>query len=123
MNLLDSNILIYSYQPAFSFLKPLITDPTSRVSLVSKIEVLGFPNLPAGERTYCEYVFKLLPLLELNDAVVDAAIQLRQSRRVKLADSIVAATALVHNAVLYTRNTADFKNIPHLKVVNPIPVV
>jgi predicted nucleic acid-binding protein len=34
-------------------------------------------------------------------------------------DAIIAATALTENFVLVTRNTADFKNIPGLELLNP----
>ena len=45
-------------------------------------------------------------------------ILLRQQRRVKLPDAIIAATALVHGLPLLTRNTADFQNIVGLAVLN-----
>ena len=53
MKLLDSNIVIYSYQPAFSFLKPLVIDPANAVSAISRLEILGFHGLQPGEQTYC----------------------------------------------------------------------
>jgi len=34
-------------------------------------------------------------------------------------DAIVAATALIHNFTLITRNTKDFKNIDAFQMVNP----
>lgn len=59
MKLLDSNIVIYSYQPAFSFLKSLVIDPTNAVSAISRLEILGFHDLQKGEQAYCEYVFRI----------------------------------------------------------------
>jgi predicted nucleic acid-binding protein len=37
----------------------------------------------------------------------------------RLADAIIAATALVHNLPLVTRNEDDFKHVPGLRIVNP----
>jgi predicted nucleic acid-binding protein len=37
----------------------------------------------------------------------------------KLPDAIIAATALVYDLTLITRNTSDFKNMEGLKVINP----
>ncbi|CAN5393106.1 hypothetical protein BH10BAC3_BH10BAC3_30350 [soil metagenome] len=37
----------------------------------------------------------------------------------KLGDAIIAATALVHNLTLLSPNTADFKNITGLVVIDP----
>jgi toxin FitB len=36
-----------------------------------------------------------------------------------LADAIIAATALVHNLPLVTRNETDFKHVAGLRVINP----
>jgi predicted nucleic acid-binding protein len=121
MKLLDSNIVIYSYQPAFSFLKSLVIDPDNAVSAISRLETLGFHGLQPGEQTYCEYAFRILQQLPVDDTVLEEAIRLRKTYRMKLADSIVAATALLNNAELNTRNLSDFKNIPGLMLVNPIP--
>jgi len=38
---------------------------------------------------------------------------------IKLADAVIAATAVVHNLKLATRNVGDFKGIEGLRVVNP----
>jgi len=36
-----------------------------------------------------------------------------------LLDAVIAATALVENMILVTRDTDDFKNITDLKLLNP----
>ena len=121
MKLLDSNIIIYSYQPSYAFLKPLVVDPSNGISAISKLETLGFHGLQPGEQTYCEYAFQILQMFPIDDAVLTEAIQLRKFYKLKLGDSIVAATALLYSAELNTRNVGDFKNVPGLVVVNPIP--
>jgi len=121
MKLLDSNIIIYSYQPSFSFLKPLVVDPANGVSAISRLEILGFHGIQPNEQVYCEYIFQVLQQLPMDAFVLDEAIRLRKLHKIKLGDSIVAATALVYQAELYTRNVHDFKNIPGLVVLNPIP--
>jgi toxin FitB len=121
MKLLDSNIIIYSYQSSFSFLKPLVVDPENGVSAISRLEILGFHAIQPSEQTYCEYVFQVLQQFPVDNLVLDEAIGLRKLFKMKLGDSIVAATALVYQAELLTRNIDDFKNIPGLVVINPIP--
>jgi toxin FitB len=120
MILLDSNILIYSCQTEFVYLKPLVLDTKNGVSHISKLEVLGFPRLTAIEKQYFENVFKILKIMPINEAVVDKAIELRQQFKMKSNDSIIAATALLNNMEVYTRNVDDFKNIVGLSVINPI---
>ena len=121
MKILDSNIVIYSYQPAYSFLKRLVIDSENGVSAISRLEILGYYGIQPGEETYCEYVFRILQQFPVDDTVLTEAVRLRKYFKLKLGDSIVAATALIHGAELLTRNVADFQKIPDLKVINPIP--
>ena len=120
MKLLDSNIIIYSYQSAYAYLKPLVIDLDSAVSAISRLEILGFHGISAGEETYCQNVFTILQEFPVNELVLLKAIELRKNYKLKLGDSIVAATAIVEGCELYTRNTGDFTKIPNLVVVNPI---
>ncbi len=121
MKLLDSNIIIYSYQPAFSFLKQLVVDSTNGISAISRVEILGYHRIQPGEEIYCEYAFRILKQFPVDDAVLAEAVRLGKNFNLKLGDSIVAATALLQRVELLTRNAADFERVPGLRVVNPIP--
>lgn len=120
MILLDSNILIYSCQVEFSYLKSLVLKQENCASQISKLEVLGFPRLQSFERQYFENVFKILTLLPINEKIINQAIKLRQQYNIRSNDSIIASTAFLHNLPIYTRNVDDFKNIIGLKVINPM---
>lgn len=78
MKILDSNIIIYSYKPAFSFLKPLVVDPANGISAISRLEILGYHGIQPGEQTYCEYVFRILQQFPVDDAILNEAIRLRK---------------------------------------------
>ena len=60
MKIRDSNIIIYSYQPAFLFLKPLVVDAENAVSAISRLEILGYHGIRPDEEMYCEYIFRVL---------------------------------------------------------------
>jgi len=45
---------------------------------------------------------------------------LRKKKKIRLGDSLVAATALVHDESLVTNNVKDFDWIEGLKIVNPL---
>jgi len=94
--LLDSNLIIYAANPAYPHLKNLVAEQTSRVATITFLEVLGFHKFAPGEKSKLEQIFSLLPLLPLTRDIVDAAVQLRQQRKMSLGDAIIAGTALVH---------------------------
>jgi predicted nucleic acid-binding protein len=58
-------------------------------------------------------------LLGLSDEIVNETIELRKTKRMKLPDAIIAATAIVHNLCLVSRNDKDFDKIPNLFYTNP----
>lgn len=120
MKILDSNILIYSFGDDFRYLRPLILEQDTFVSEITRLEVLGFHGLSKSEEAYFTEMFLEVRILEIDIPTIDEAIRLRRDFKMKLGDSIVAATALVHGLEVYSRNTADFLKIPGLKVVNPI---
>lgn len=98
----------------------MVLDPDNAISAITQLEVLGFHGISESEETFCSYVFKILQSLSVDSAVLSKAIELRKKYKMKLGDSIVAATALIDNREIYTRNVGDFIRIPQLIVVNPI---
>jgi predicted nucleic acid-binding protein len=121
MKILDSNILIYSYSEAYKYLRELIWSENVFASEISRLEVLGFHGMTKPEEEYFLDLFFILKTHEIDRLVLDEAIQLRKSHKMRLGDSIVAATALVPGLEIYTRNVADFVKVQGLKVINPIP--
>lgn len=122
MYLIDTNILIYSGDPAYApLLLPFVTDTANSVSLVSHIETLGFQRITPAQINYFSHLFKILQILPIDSAIAQEAILIRQNRKMTLGDAIIAATALVHNLEIVTRNITDFTGIPNIRVLNPIP--
>jgi len=117
--LLDSNILIYAANKSTPEIESLATSADNAVAVVTRIEVYGFTRLKPEEAAALDILFRRLTIHPLDDAVVAQAIALRQQRRMGLADAIVAATALVHNLTLVTRNEEDFSHITGLRLLNP----
>ncbi|MDB5333874.1 MAG: PilT protein domain protein [Phycisphaerales bacterium] len=118
--LLDSNVIIYSTQPAHDALRAFIGANSPSVSAVSYVEVLGFHRLTQHERDAFEQFFTAATILPIDQRVIDRAVSLRQLRRISLGDSLIAATALVHDLTLITRNTDDFRWIADLRVQDPL---
>lgn len=120
MMLVDSNIIIYAARPENKQLLEFIRLNAPLASDVSRIEVLGYPELVPDELKFFEDFFDSTVVLPVTEHVVTEAIRLRQIRRMKLGDSLIAATALVHKLDLITNNTKDFKWITNLFLINPL---
>jgi predicted nucleic acid-binding protein len=76
------------------------------ISLVSWIEVLAgtVPETEGASRAFLQS----FTLLEIDAKVAERAVILRKTRRIKLPDAIVWATAQVNQCLLVSRNTRDF---------------
>jgi predicted nucleic acid-binding protein len=121
MKLIDSNLIIYASKPGYDFLHPLLGGPDVAVSVITQIETLGYHQLSTDEKLYLGEFFANVERLPVSEAVVEKAIALRQMRKAKLGDALIAATALAHGATLVTHNTDDFKWIGGLALLDPFP--
>lgn len=117
--LLDSNILIYLAQPGGEALQAQLANINPAASLISRVEALGFHRITAEESERLDKVFSWVEVLPVNDAVAAAAILLRRIRKMKLGDALIAATALLYDLPLVTRNEGDFKHVSGLRLINP----
>jgi len=119
MYVLDSTIIIYSLSPNHQFIRDFLDGKNLACSVISKIEVLGYSKLNQKEIEGFQKFFQKIPILSLSEEVVEESIRLRQKRKITLGDSIIAATAKIHQAELITANSDDFKWINEIQVVNP----
>ena len=101
--LLDTNAVIYLVNGRLAFPLP---DGQYRVSIITEIELLSFSDLSAAEEQKIRDLLLLLDRVHLTDAVRDEAIRLRRKNRLKLPDAIIAASALICDAVLLTNDQA-----------------
>ena len=122
--LLDTNIVIYLLNGSLSendsqHVK-IAAQQSIRLSIISKLGLLGW-KAPTHEEDllFAEFVENSI-IYDLDKEIIDKTIEIRRSKRIKLPDAIIAATAIVKNLILLTRNTSDFKGIPGLKFANPM---
>jgi predicted nucleic acid-binding protein len=95
-----------------------VMDSIPIVSVISKIEILGFKTTDKNYSILSDFMNDAI-VLNLSDDVVNWTISLRKSVNIKLPDAIIAATAIAHNLSLITRNLNDFKKITNLQLVDP----
>ncbi len=121
--LVDTNIAIYLLSGrlpsnAAAFLKPIL-DLECSLSIVAKIELLGWQFPTSKDELKAVDFIANSTIIPLTDVIAEKAIEIRKSKKIKLGDAIIAATALIHQLTLLTRNETDFNNLPGLKVTNP----
>jgi predicted nucleic acid-binding protein len=118
--LIDTNVIIDNFGnklPENS--KKLLYSIDILLSVVTKIEVLGWKNATKEQLEPLSDFMEIANILLINEEVVDKTIAIRQTKKVSLGDAIIAATAMVYDLVLISRNTSDFKNIDGLQVIDP----
>lgn len=91
-----------------------------QVSVISKVEILGYHKLQSAEKSALAELLESLELIYLTPASYEIAIQLRQQRKLTLGDALIAATSLERGLTLATCNTVDFAWISELKLFNPL---
>jgi predicted nucleic acid-binding protein len=120
--LVDSNVLIDYIANRFTKgqLKSLdiIFDEALRISVITKIELLGYNSDEAEEVKMLEFL-KYSNIIPLTEDLVERTITIKKAIKIKTPDAIIAATALVNDFTLITNNTSDFKRIVELKIFNP----
>ena len=119
MILIDSNIIIYAAKSENEFIHNLFINENLAVSIITKIEVLGYHSLKASDKNLLMKLFNTLEILPLSDGCVNKAIALREKQNLSLGDAIIAATAIENELKLVTRNTKDFEKIKSIKLINP----
>ena len=120
--LLDTNILIEAAgntASAVAALKQAVLSDWVGCSAITRLELFGYPDLTSDEEAVLVLLTGELEEVAVTSPVIDRAIQIRKSIRIKVPDAIIAATALEMDAVLMTRNEGDFKAVGQLTIMNP----
>lgn len=118
--LVDTNVIIDYLENklpenAIGFLDSL----EMQLSIISRIELLAWPKIGHQQLNELNGFISVSRVFNLAEDVVLKTIEIRKLYSIKLPDAIIAATALANNLILITRNTADFKKIQYLEVLNP----
>ena len=89
------------------------------IATITRIEIMSWRNANPKSLKRLELLLSEITQYPLDETVIEVTIKLRQLHKIKTPDAIIAATALVHQLVLITRNTKDFYNIENLHLIDP----
>lgn len=118
--LIDTNVVIaYLNGTLPDIASYLIEQERPCISVITRIELLVWRNASEEHISKMHEFINASIVFNLEEQIILKTIELRKQHRIKLPDVIIAATALTHNLQLITRNSADFRNIAELQLINP----
>lgn len=120
----DTNIAIYFLQQQFplqaeKFIDRVIEKSEPSISVISEIELLCWKSTNEKDQKTLKNFLSEVWIFELEKEIKLRTAEIRKQYRMKLPDAIIAATALVYDLKLITRNTKDFSEIRDLVLINP----
>lgn len=120
----DTNTVIYYLQQHFppaaeKFIDDLLKDELPIISAITEIELLCWKAATQKDLEILHNFIHDAVILELDQSIKIKTADIRKEHSIKLPDAIIAATALVHDLTLLSRNSSDFSAISGLKIINP----
>jgi predicted nucleic acid-binding protein len=118
--LIDTNVLIYYLSGRLTGnVASLIASGKVSISLISRIELLSYPDADAARQVILRKFADGLVTHGIDDAVVERTIIVRKASRLKLPDAFIAATAMVRGLTLITADRKDFGRVEGLTFLDP----
>ncbi|MCU0338897.1 MAG: type II toxin-antitoxin system VapC family toxin [Spirosomaceae bacterium] len=120
--LIDTNVISKFLEEtlpkkAMNWVGELIDNGTN-ISIINKIELLSYEP-PKEQMDAIRELIDNVFIYPLDNIIAEKAAEIRRKHTIKLPDSVIAATALVHDLTIITINETDFSKIPHVSYINP----
>jgi predicted nucleic acid-binding protein len=111
--ILDSNVIIFATKKKIDVEKLLSKYDKFYASIITYIEVYAFDFQKPSEKDITDEIFANLEIIEINREIADQAILYRKNKtkKIKLPDAIILASAKYIDADLLTDDYDDFQNI------------
>ncbi len=132
--LVDSNVLVYAYQPderrhaaSIGIIDRVFRDGTGVLSVQNLAEFCNVVHSKAVPSSECDKISRFVanlcdvyPTVQYGAQTIAAALVLAGRHRVHFFDALLAATMLENGiTTIYTENAGDFTGIPGIRAVNP----
>jgi predicted nucleic acid-binding protein len=111
----DTNILLY-FLKGDPEIVDLISDKDLVISAITEIELLSFPHITSENEEQIRNLLKDCTILDLKPEIKEFTIVFRRKYKLKLPDSIIAASAYFQKIPLLTSDK-DFKRIKELEIL------
>jgi predicted nucleic acid-binding protein len=110
----DTNFLINVHE-GITKTEPFL-DGTVIISIISEIELLGWPGLTSLEKRKLKTMLEDCIIIDLNPEIKDLAIEIRQQFSIKTPDAIIAATSKFMQLPLVTFDKG-FKKLKNIEII------
>ena len=110
---LDTNIIILASKQKIDTTVLLEKYDHFYVSIITYMEVYGYDFEDSREKEFIDELFEGLEILEINKPIAEQVIlyRKRKTKKIKLPDAIILATAKFLNADLITEDWDDFEGV------------
>ena len=99
--LIDTNIVLYLLK-GNDTLEEMLQGKEPYLSFITELELMGFQDISIKEEKQINELLNDCLVVSLNNNIKKEYIELRKKYRLKLADAIIAATAITLNIPLIT---------------------
>ncbi len=119
----DTNTAVYFLQQQFppnaeKFIDELLKENQPIISTITEIELMCWKTATEKDSIVLNNFISDALVIELEQAIKFKTAEIRKVRRIKLPDAIIAATAVIYNLTLLSRNLSDFGSIGGFKIIN-----
>lgn len=113
--IVDTNMVIY-FLKGEQDVVDMIGDKHLVISFITELELLSFPKITNDTEGLINRFLKECTVIDINRKIKDLTIDLRRKSKLKLPDTIVAATAYYMSLPLLTADQ-QFKTINELDII------
>lgn len=86
------------------------------ISIITELELIGFKKMTSKEENQISALLNECKIVSINNEIKEKYVEVRKLYNLKLADAIIAATAIVREIPLITADK-QFKTILDLKLI------
>jgi predicted nucleic acid-binding protein len=113
--LVDTNIILHLLNGSDT-LQEILQGKDIYISFITELELVGFKNITAKEEHQIIELLNDCSIISLNNRIKEKYVELRKKYHLKLADAIIAATALSFDFPLITSDK-QFKTVKELNLI------
>ena len=112
----DTNIALYLLAGNEEVIE-ILTGKELLLSVITRMELLSYPGLLRSQLPAIETFLESWPVESLTDSIEREAVRIRKQYKLKLPDSIIAATAVHLEAQLISADKDMQRLVPEIEVI------